>query len=81
MEYEVPQLQAILKDPKTKVIDALVASIALHGIKKGDNARMNFLLDRIIGKVKDQVEHTGADGAALELVIKDYRSNSEPNAD
>lgn len=58
LEMDRSELQTIVNNPKEKAIRGLVASIVLHGIKKGDQMRMNFLLDRIVGKVKDEMEHT-----------------------
>ena len=77
MELGVEDLQKIVKDPKTKVIDAMVASVALYGIKKGDQARLNFLMERTIGKVPQPLEHSGNDGAPMELIVRDYREKPD----
>lgn len=39
-------------------IETLVASILIKAINEGDQARLNFILDRLIGKVTDKVEHS-----------------------
>lgn len=39
-------------------IETLVASILIKAINEGDQARLNFILDRLIGKVTDKVEYT-----------------------
>jgi len=49
-------LQKIFKDPKTPSRDLAVISILKNAIEKGDNQRLNFLLERTIGKVKDVSE-------------------------
>lgn len=66
MEYEASRLDAIISNKQSKVIDAIVASIAKQAIKKGDNIRMDFLLNRTIGKVPQPLEHSGKDGGPIE---------------
>ena len=46
----------MLKDPTTTVLEAIVWQIMLKALETGDAVRMNFLLDRIIGKVVDRLE-------------------------
>ena len=47
-----------MKDPNTKALELLIGKIMAEAISKGDHMRMNFILDRMIGKVKDVVEQT-----------------------
>lgn len=49
-------LKEILKDPATPSRDLVVIRILVLAIEKGDHARLNFLLERTIGKVADRVE-------------------------
>lgn len=42
------------RNPETKVIDLLIASILHKAIVGGDEKRLQFVLDRLIGKVKDE---------------------------
>jgi hypothetical protein len=53
------ELRAIAKDESCPVIKAMIASIAVKIISKGDVHALDILLNRLIGKVKDEVEHTG----------------------
>ena len=55
-DMSTDELLAIAKDPKSRVIEAMIASIAAWGIKKGDQARLNFILDRTIGPVPRQID-------------------------
>lgn len=57
-EKPFSELPSLIKNENTKSIEALVASVFYHGVKSGDHARLNFLLDRLIGKVKEEVDHT-----------------------
>jgi hypothetical protein len=52
----VDELKTIVKDPGSTVLEAWVARICLTGIVGGDERKLNFMFDRLIGKVKDEVE-------------------------
>lgn len=54
----IGELMAAMKDPMKDTIEILVISILITAIKKGDHDRLTFVLDRLIGKVKDNVELT-----------------------
>lgn len=56
------ELSALMKDPNQPVIRVAVASILLHGIKKGDQSRIEMILNRMVGKVRDVVDLTSSDG-------------------
>jgi hypothetical protein len=56
------ELSALMKDPNQPVIRVAVASILLHGIKKGDQAKIEMVLNRLVGKVRDVVDLTSSDG-------------------
>ena len=61
---------AITDDKSQPVIRRWVHSMALKGFSLADTSKFDALLNRIVGKVKDEVESTGQ----IELVIKDYRA-------
>jgi hypothetical protein len=50
------QLQDVATDPKSSMIEIMIASIMVKAAKEGDYARLDFLLTRSIGKVKDELE-------------------------
>lgn len=60
LTYPKAKLGELAKDPKTKSLDMIVIMVILNAIKKGDQSRLDFLMNRIIGKVKDEVHHTGS---------------------
>lgn len=49
---------AFAQNKNNPAMEVLVASILVHGIKNGDQARLTFLLDRLIGRVKEVHEHS-----------------------
>lgn len=54
------ELLGLKDDPDASVLQVMIASIAVRVIKKGDMAALDILLNRLIGKVKDEVEHSGS---------------------
>jgi len=56
------ELLNLTKDQNQPAIRVLVASILLHGIKKGDHSRAEMILNRMVGKVQDVVDLTSSDG-------------------
>jgi hypothetical protein len=52
------ELEKLLADPKTSALEVFVLSIISKGIKEGDQARLEFLLQRTVGKVKEKIEVT-----------------------
>lgn len=50
------EIEAVIRDPNTTMLEHMVGSIAIKAVKDGDQQRLNFLLDRTIGKVKEVKE-------------------------
>ena len=55
----VSTLKNIVKDRESSVLHAMVASVALRVIKQGDMHALDLFLNRLIGKVNDEVEYSG----------------------
>lgn len=47
------ELKELVKDPKTTVLHKMVYTICIKGIFLGDPSRLDFILNRLIGKVKE----------------------------
>lgn len=52
------ELAEIAKDKTRQGIELLVARVIIDGITKSDRSAFNILVDRLIGKISDQVEHS-----------------------
>lgn len=52
------ELAEIAKDKTRQGIELLVARCVIDGITKGDRSAFNILVDRLVGKISDHVEHT-----------------------
>jgi len=57
MHSSTQDLTKLSKDTRLPAIDMLVIRILLHGITKGDQTRLNFFLDRTIGKVVEKQQN------------------------
>lgn len=50
------QLQEAVQGPDTPMIDIAIASIITKAIEGGCDKRLTFILDRLIGKVKEEID-------------------------
>jgi len=48
------ELQASLSDPSASMLEIMVGAVVAKAAKEGDQSRLNFLLDRTIGKVSSE---------------------------
>ena len=56
---DVASLKAIAKNEKASVLRVMIAAVAVKVIQKGDMHALDVLLNRLIGKVKDEILHQG----------------------
>lgn len=50
------ELQQVIRDPETDAADLMICQIVVHAIKTGDQKRLDFILERTVGKVKESLE-------------------------
>jgi hypothetical protein len=62
------QLKKKRQDPETTMLEHLILSVMSHGTSKGDPVRLDFFLNRLVGKVKEQVETSGQ----IKVIVEDY---------
>lgn len=58
LQNNLAALKAIAKDPDASVLKTMIASVAVKTIEKGDAHALDKLLDRLIGKVRDEIKVT-----------------------
>jgi len=56
LKGSLDELKAIKDAPGTTALKAMMASVAIKTIAKGDHQALDALLNRLIGKVKDEVK-------------------------
>lgn len=64
----VDALSEVRNSKTASALQVLMASVIQKAILRGDMAAANALLDRIVGRVKEQVESTGS----IKITIEDY---------
>jgi len=55
MQRTIKQLMAVFKDPTSQAIDVAISSIMINSAK-GDYKALNFLFDRVIGRVTEKID-------------------------
>lgn len=74
-EKNTEQLDLLLTSTTLPSIELMIIKIITESIKKGDQFRFSFLLDRTIGKVKETIEMNNPDGNLGNTVIVTLPSN------
>jgi hypothetical protein len=62
-------LKALAKDPNATVLQMWTASLVTKSIQKGDSQVYRVLMERLLGRPKESVELTGADGKPVSLDV------------
>ncbi len=78
----VADLKNVAQDPNAPAIHAMIASVVDRIIEKGDAHAFDLLLNRLVGKVKDEVHVDETSKPRVVLVLPDNgRSSSEAESD
>lgn len=56
----VEQLEHVAKNPKTPVLEALVAKILQKGIVESSRVELNYFVERFLGKVPEESNFSGS---------------------
>lgn len=70
MTMSLDEVMLFANNKSNPAVEVLVASIIVFGIKHGDQSRLTFLLDRLLGKPKEEIEHTFLGNINTALVDK-----------
>jgi hypothetical protein len=86
-QFTTAELKYFCASPNAKALDKMIAKLFLEAGVKGDPARVNFLLDRSVGKVKDVKEvqvtsvsyqtNVQSDGTLLQEVLEEDKVKKE----
>lgn len=58
LQLSVQELEQILKDKTQTTLSYAVARMIADGLTKSDRSMFHLLIDRLIGKIKEEVAHT-----------------------
>jgi hypothetical protein len=50
------ELQAMVDSDETPILKKWMANVSIQGLKTGDMTRLDALLNRLVGKVKDEID-------------------------
>lgn len=67
LEGDVTKLDELAESKTASVLKVWIAKAAKTGIERGDIFPLDSILNRVLGKPKERVEHTGKDGEAIEV--------------
>lgn len=78
-QMPVSEIVAHSKNQLNDGLSVLVSTIFIKAINTGDHARLGFILDRLIGKVKEVHEHTflgNVNAAIVDKIAEIEKSNA-----
>lgn len=71
MNISVKAIEIETAEPSTTALEAMIGKIIIEAHKFGDYSRVNFLFDRMIGKVTEKVEHKLPKPTVIKLIGED----------
>jgi hypothetical protein len=77
LKSSVGQIKMKMKDPKTPVLQGMVLGLALKTMVKGDAQAFNALMDRLLGKVKENLNLSGHVGGVSKVILTMPANGSE----
>lgn len=69
LDGNLEKLMEVKVDRQASVLKIWMASVVVKSINKGDAHALDVLLNRITGKVKENIELTGSRGGPIELYM------------
>jgi hypothetical protein len=79
LKSTVGDIKKKIKDPSTSMLQGMVLGLGLKAMTKGDASSFNALMDRLLGKVKENVNFSGNINGTSKVVITLPPNNREPN--
>lgn len=88
----VEEIKAAALDPQTPAIEMMILKVIVECTKTGDHHRLNFLFDRLIGKVTEKIKvelptptrlkrYGGEEAEVLGATIKSNEGNDSNDAE
>ena len=80
------ELEALIANDETPILKKWMASVSLSGMKSGDEKKLNAILDRVAGKIPQQLDVSVAprpvliekhDGTVIEMTAVQVRDVEE----
>lgn len=74
LEMTQDELNAHIEKADTPVVELIVGGVMVQAAKGGDQARLDFLMNHLLGKPPTEHRLTGADGGAIRIAREDPAS-------
>lgn len=58
LHHTKSQLEVVAKDPETPMLDLMIISVMVSGYKKGDQKKLEYFTDFILGKITNKMDLT-----------------------
>lgn len=84
VNLSLAEIKSRVENPNTPALEVIIAKIIFEGAKKGDEKRLGFILDRLVGVLKRKVSLDGGEdgspiGISVSQMIADEIENIENN--
>lgn len=76
LHLPLEELAAFVQDKRSPVLESLVARILLEAIKRGDQVRLEWVFQRLVGKIEEKINMTGEINVHRHVVEVINRINS-----
>lgn len=80
MAMSPAEIQEAVRNPKIRIIELTIAKIASEAVRTGDTSKLNFLLDRHVGKVKDEIEQSITVKSMHEMIVDECEKLENANS-
>jgi hypothetical protein len=77
LKSTIGQLRLKIKDPNTPALQGMVIGLAIKTMSKGDSGSFNALMDRLLGKVKENFNFSGNVGGTSKVILTMPKNGSE----
>lgn len=77
VKSEIGKLKELIKDPSTSALKAMVAGLAIKTITRGDSSAFDALMNRLLGKVKENLNLMAEVNAGISVQLTMPADGSE----
>lgn len=77
LKSSLEDMKKKIKHPETSMLEGMVIGLAHKAIVKGDAGAFNALMDRLLGKVKENFNFSGKIGGTSKVILTMPRNGSE----
>jgi len=82
LSLNAEELKAVTQDKTSPVFKIVIATAIIKCIREGNWTQVNYMADRLFGRSKETIEHTGKKGSDLpiKIIIQGHNDGTENNS-